>query len=183
MSDINLVAQRPDAKPFRLPRWSKNTWMVSIALLIYVALSAYILKANGTVPRFDFDPSRLMASSMAIKVHAGSAILTLIIGIVLMFAPKGFKLHRTLGWTWVATMALTAGSSFLISSFTQTYFSPIHALSAWTLIGLPMGIAAVRRRKLADHRKKMPEMFVGGMVIAGMFSFLPGRLMWDTFFS
>ena len=80
-------------------------------------------------------------------------------------------------------MALTAGSSFLISSFTQTYFSPIHALSAWTLIGLPMGIAAVRRKKIADHRKKMTEMFVGGMVIAGMFSFLPGRLMWDTFFS
>jgi len=29
----------------------------------------------------------------------------------------------------------------------------------------------------------MTGMFTGGMLIAGLFTFLPGRLMWDLFFA
>jgi uncharacterized membrane protein len=29
----------------------------------------------------------------------------------------------------------------------------------------------------------MTGMFMGGLVIAGLFSFLPGRLMWHLFFA
>ena len=60
---------------------------------------------------------------------------------------------------------------------------PIHALSAWTMIGLPFGVAAIRRRDVKKHRHTMTGMFVGAIVIAGLFSFLPGRLMWEIFFT
>jgi hypothetical protein len=37
--------------------------------------------------------------------------------------------------------------------------------------------------QIAAHRKQMTDMFVGGMLIAGLFTFLPGRLMWSLFFA
>ena len=167
----------------RLGRISKNTWMVSAALVVYAVLSTSILMHAGAVPRFRIDLTPLLDAGTAIIVHVGAAFTTLAIGTVLMFAPKGFRLHRTLGWTWVVSMAVTAGSSFFITAIFQTHYSPIHALSAWTLLGLPMGIAAVRRKDVARHRKEMTGMFAGAMLIAGLFSFLPGRLMWHVFFA
>jgi len=80
-------------------------------------------------------------------------------------------------------MSVTAISSFFITGLMGSSYSPIHALSAWTMIGLPFGIAAIRRRDVQQHRRSMTGMFVGGMVVAGLFSFLPGRLMWHIFFA
>ncbi|MEQ8557971.1 MAG: DUF2306 domain-containing protein [Henriciella sp.] len=176
------VSSRPTLKS-RLGRISKNTWVISIALIVYAALSTAILVHFQAVPRFRIDLSPLLNAGTAILVHVSAAVVTLLVGTVLMFAPKGFRLHRTLGWTWVIAMALTAGSSFFITMIFETHFSPIHALSAWTMIGLPMGIAAIRRKDVARHRKEMTGMFVGAMLVAGLFSLLPGRLMWDVFFA
>ena len=176
------VSSQPTLKS-RLGRISKNTWMISIALVVYAVLSIAILMHFQAVPRFRIDLSPLLRSETAVQIHVAAAVTTLLVGTVLMFAPKGFRLHRTLGWTWVVAMAVTAGSSFFITMIFETHFSPIHALSAWTMIGLPMGIAAIRRRDVAKHRKEMTGMFVGAMIVAGLFSMLPGRLMWEVFFT
>ena len=61
-------------------------------------------------------------------------------------------------------------------------FSLIHLLSGWTIISLPMAIYAVRRGKVQAHRRAMTGMFVGGLLVAGALTFLPGRLMWAIFF-
>lgn len=182
MSITEIAPQKQRQALPRLPRFNRYTWTVLIALVIYTVLSVVILKEFGAVPRFRIDFTPFLTTSFAVQVHIITAIMTFAIGLVLLFAPKGFRLHKTLGWTWVVTMALTAGSSFFISSFSQTYFSPIHAISAWTMLGLPFGIAAIKRKDVAKHRKNMTGMFVGGMLIAGLFSFLPGRLMWHMFF-
>lgn len=171
------------ARKTALPRLSRNGWVLAVSLTIYTAISATILTGAGVLPRPRIDLSPLLEAGPAIQVHVIAALMTLGVGTVLMFAPKGFRLHRTLGWTWVVAMAVTAASSFFITAIFQTHYSPIHALSAWTLIGLPMGIAAVRRRDVAKHRKEMTNMFVGAMLVAGLFSLLPGRLMWHVFFA
>ncbi|WP_084399496.1 DUF2306 domain-containing protein [Henriciella aquimarina] len=167
----------------RRPKLSRTAWTLLIALPIYAGISALSLIEIGRLPRFRFDPTPLIESGIAIQIHVAAALTTLAIGIYLMVAPKGFRLHRTFGWAWVVSMAVTAGSSFFISTLFQTSLGPIHALSAWTMLGLPMGIAAIKRRDVARHRKDMTNMFVGGMVIAGLFSLLPGRLMWHVFFA
>jgi uncharacterized membrane protein len=33
------------------------------------------------------------------------------------------------------------------------------------------------------HRRAMTSMFVGGLIVAGLLTFLHGRLMWAVFFS
>ena len=110
------------------------------------------------------------------------ATLSFAIGCVLLAGVKGRAMHRTLGYVWVAAMAVTAISSFFLQSINPGSFSFIHALSAWTMIVLPMGLAAARRKNIAKHRKEMTGLFMGGLLVAGLFSFLPGRLMWHLFF-
>lgn len=180
---IATQSSAPSRRSLRRPKLSRTGWTFAIALPVYGAISALTLIDAGRLPRFHFDPQPLIESGIAIQVHAGAALLTLAIGIYLMMAPKGFRLHRTFGWAWVASMALTAGSSFFIMGLFQTFWSPIHALSAWTLIGLPVGIAAIRRRNVKKHREEMTNMFVGGMLVAGLFTLLPGRMMWHIFFT
>ncbi len=183
MSDTLVSKPSPRLPTINIPGLTRYRIAVGFALAAYSFLAYYIIKGASVVPQFRVDLTPLLTAPIEIQIHAYGAIATFTIGLVLLFAPKGFRLHRTLGWTWVVTMAITAISSFFITSFSPVHFSPIHALSAWTLIGLPMGIAAIRRRKVQDHRKKMTGMFVGGMMIAGLFSFLPGRLMFSLFFS
>lgn len=179
-----LVPTTHQAKTLKigLPKWSRTTWTLLISVLAYAGLASAILIGNNHVPTLRLNPHPILESSVFVQIHIAGAVSTMLIGIVLMSARKGFKLHKTLGWTWVATMSVTAISSFFITSFSPVHFSPIHALSAWTMISLPMGIAAVRRRDIAKHRQNMTNMFVGGMLVAGLFSFLPGRVMWLTFF-
>lgn len=183
MSDT--LVSKPSTRLPRIdvPGLTKNRIAVAIALSVYAYFSYHIIRISDVTPRFEIDLTPLFSAPLQVQIHVLGAVATFTIGLVLLFAPKGFRLHKTLGWSWVATMAITAISSFFISSFSPVHFSPIHALSAWTMIGLPMGIAAIRRRKVSEHRKQMTGMFVGGMLIAGLFSFLPGRLMFDLFFA
>nr|WP_083332787.1 DUF2306 domain-containing protein [Hyphomonas sp. Mor2] len=171
----------PRALVSKVPGW---VWQFAIAFLIYLIVSHLILQAHPDAdPRFRLDLEPLISASFAVQVHVVGALASFGIGLVLLSAPKGFRLHKTLGWTWVFSMAVTAVSSFFITGLMGNNYSPIHALSAWTMIGLPFGIAAIRRRDVKKHRHTMTGMFVGGMLIAGLFSFLPGRLMWEIFFS
>jgi len=127
------------------------------------------------------DLSLVAAAAPVIQVHIAGAVTALLIGSVLLAGVKGSRLHKRLGWIWVAAMALTAASSLFIKVLHPGHFSLIHLLSGWTLIALPMGVFAIRRGNIAGHRRTMTAMFVGGLLIAGLFTFLPGRLMWRVF--
>ncbi|MCA8900785.1 MAG: DUF2306 domain-containing protein [Hyphomonas sp.] len=118
-----------------------------------------------------------------VKLHVAGAIMAFGIGAALLRGVKGGRLHRILGYTWVAAMAVTAISSFFVVGLNGNSYSFIHGLSAWTVIALPMAVAAARRRDFKTHRREMTGMFTGGLLVAGLFSFLPGRMMWSIFFA
>ncbi|MEO0608632.1 MAG: DUF2306 domain-containing protein [Pseudomonadota bacterium] len=165
----------------RVPGWA---WQFLIALAIYAIVSRFIIAAHDNPDiRFRIDLAPYLAASAAVQIHVIAALTAFFVGLTLLLAPKGFRLHKTLGWTWVIAMAVTALSSFFITGLMGSVYSPIHALSAWTMIGLPFGVAAARRKQIKKHRQQMTGMFVGAMVIAGLFTFLPGRLMWQIFFT
>ena len=42
-----------------------------------------------------------------------------------------------------------------------------------------MAIYAIRNRKVETHKRAMTGMFVGGLLIAGALTFLPGRFMFE----
>src|SRR4029077_19777951 len=99
------------------------------------------------------------------------------LGAVQLSAPKGTLPHRTAGWIWVALMVVVAVSSFFIHDLRiWDAWSPIHLLSVFTLAMLPLAFIHARRRGLDRHSLSMTAIFVGALVIAGLFTLAPGRI-------
>ena len=120
----------------------------------------------------------LLEASGTIPLHAFAAVAAFALGIVQFAAPKGTLPHRTVGWIWVGLMAVVAASSFWIHEIRLLGpWSPIHLLSIFTLIVLPIAVWRARRHRVADHRRIMTMTFVGALVIAGLFTLVPGRIM------
>ncbi len=153
--------------------------LIGLAAVGVVGAGALIARAPVRLhpPRWEL----LAAQPRVLQLHIGAALAALLIGTVILAGPKGRALHRTLGWAWVAAMATVAVSSFFIRAINPGGFSYIHLLSGWTVISLPMAVAAARRRKLAWHRRAVTQLFLGALIVAGAFTFLPGRLMWRVF--
>lgn len=120
----------------------------------------------------------LLNAEPVIQIHAFAAIAAFGLGIVQLTAPKGTLRHRAIGWIWVVLLAMVALSSFFIHEIKLIGpFSPIHLLSIFTLVMIPLALAHARRHEVQRHRKAMTSIFIGALVIAGAFTFLPGRIM------
>ena len=120
----------------------------------------------------------LLDASLAIQAHAFAAMSAFALGIVQLSAPKGTLPHRTIGWIWVALMVVVGVSSFFIHGMRLFgLWSPIHLLSIFTLVALPLAVLAAHRHAVDRHRRAMISIFVGGLVVAGLLTFLPGRIM------
>jgi uncharacterized membrane protein len=165
-------------------RPGRNTIVLIIAPIAYGIISWLILKSAGNPPvRFRIDVTPFLEAGVVIQLHVLGAVTAFVVGIVLLRGVKGSGLHRKLGYTWVAAMGLTAISSFFITGLNGHNYSFIHGISAWTVIALPMAVAAARRRDIRKHARGMTNAFVGGLLIAGLFTFLPGRMLWSIFFA
>jgi uncharacterized membrane protein len=120
--------------------------------------------------------------STVVKVHLLAALAALALGAVLMTRRKGRLFHRLAGWSWVALVSVTAGSSLFITSLNHGKWSLLHLFSGWTLIVLPLAVIAARRHDVARHRRSMMGLFYGGFAINLIFAMLPGRTLWAMFF-
>ncbi|MBR0721043.1 DUF2306 domain-containing protein [Bradyrhizobium manausense] len=125
----------------------------------------------------------LLDAAPAIPLHAFAAMAAFVLGIVQFAAPKGTLPHRTLGWIWVALMAVVALSSFWIHQIRLVGpFSPIHLLSIFTLVMLPLAVWRARTHRVVAHRWTMIFLFTGALVVAGLFTLVPGRIMYRVIF-
>ena len=128
-------------------------------------------------PRWDL----LAAAPAIIRLHILAAVLAFLVGAALLIGVKGTALHKALGWTWVIAMGTTAVSSLFIKVINPGHWSFIHFLSGWVIIALPMAVVAIKRKNVRLRRRLMTGLFVGGLLIAGAFTFVPGRLMFQVF--
>lgn len=128
------------------------------------------------------DLALFVAQSPVLKVHVLAAIAGVGVGAIILSARKGRTFHRTMGWIWVMLMGLTAGASLFIVGLNGNHWSLIHLLSGWTLVTLPLAVRAARKHNVKVHGPAMTSLFWGASIVAGAFTFLPGRLMWNLFF-
>jgi uncharacterized membrane protein len=120
----------------------------------------------------------LLEATPAIQVHAFAAMTAFALGIIQLAAPKGTVPHRTLGWIWVTLMLIVSITAFFIHQIRLWGpWSPIHLLAIFVLIMLPVAVFAARRHAVERHRRTMIGLFVGALVIAGLFTLAPGRIM------
>jgi len=125
----------------------------------------------------------LLQASAAIQIHALAAVLAFVLGGMILFRRKGDRLHRLGGRIWVGLMVVVCLSSFFIHTIRMLGpWSPIHLLSIGTLGALVWGVGLARARRIAEHRRTMQATYLGALVLAGFFTFMPGRIMFAVFF-
>src|ERR1700720_3426009 len=110
----------------------------------------------------------LLDAAPAIPLHAFAAMGAFVLGLVQFAAPKGTLPHRTIGWIWVGLMAAVAISSFWIHQIRLVGpWSPIHLLSIFVLVMLPLAVWKAHSHRVSAHRLAMIMLFSGALVIAG----------------
>lgn len=126
----------------------------------------------------------LISASPAIQIHTAAAVAAFVIGAVVLFRRKGGRVHMALGRAWVLLMLTVVFSSFFIHTINLWgIWSPIHLLSVGTFFSLVYGFVAIRRRNVMLHKRVMQSTYLGALVIAGFFTFLPGRIMHEVLFA
>lgn len=133
------------------------------------------------------DTQPFLEASWLVQAHLVAASLALVLGVAQFALPKGVTLHRISGWIWVGLVSFVVLSSLFIRSDDDTLpsigaFSPVHLLTLAAATGLPVGVYAAKRKKVLLHRASMIAVFAGALVVAGLFSITPGRLIYDSFF-
>ncbi|HTS39894.1 MAG TPA: DUF2306 domain-containing protein [Xanthobacteraceae bacterium] len=125
----------------------------------------------------------LLNASSAIQLHAFAAMTAFVLGLVQLAAPKGTLPHRTVGWIWVTLMIVVCVTAFFIHQLRiWGQWSPIHLLAIFTLVMLPLGVWHAHRHAVQRHRWTMIGIFTGALLIAGLFTFYPGRIMHAVLF-
>jgi len=128
--------------------------------------------------------SPLLDAPLAIQIHVAAVVPAAVLGAYMLWARKGTPAHRLLGKVWLGLMVVAALSSFFIHTINLFLgFSPIHLLSVYVLYGSWRAIRAARLRRIREHRLNVIGMYVGGILVAGGFTLLPGRLMHEIMFT
>jgi uncharacterized membrane protein len=131
----------------------------------------------------DFTPGALTGAMPPIPSHAYTALAAMAVGAAQFAGSKGTMRHRVMGWAFVLLLGYSAVSAVFISTIgTWGYFSPIHVLIPVTVFGLVQGVRNARRGNIASHRRVMIQLFVLALLVTGLFTFWPGRIMHAVLF-
>jgi uncharacterized membrane protein len=113
-----------------------------------------------------------------VAIHLAAAILSLIVGALVLARTKGTRSHKMFGRLWVGLMLAVALSSFWILEIRDDAgFSVIHLLSAWTLVSLALAVYFIRRGNVRAHKGFMIGTFLG-LAGAGLGALAPGRALY-----
>jgi len=124
-----------------------------------------------------FEP--LLEASPLVLSHVATAFGALFLGTYQLAAPKGTFNHKVAGYIWAALMMWTAGVSLFIHGIQIIGpFSPIHLLSILTLVSVPLAVWAARKKRINSHRSGMRGLYFYALIVAGLLTFLPGRMMY-----
>lgn len=133
----------------------------------------------------NMDWTPLFEAPWFLQVHAIAAMAGFVLGAIQLIAPKGTLPHKVIGVIWLVLLALVAGTSWMtIWMFEIIRFSPIHILSAITTWGLIGGIRHLFQtgENFKKHAGPFRAIFIFGLLIAGVFTFMPGRIMHEVVF-
>jgi len=119
----------------------------------------------------------------AVTLHVAAAVVALGVGAFVFLRRKGTPAHRWTGRAWAVLMLVVSISSFWITGADGRY-SWIHGLSVFVTAGVPFAAFLAARGKVSAHRRFMTGLYAGGLVIAGLFTLLPnrllGRMLWEA---
>jgi len=120
------------------------------------------------------------------QLHLATVIHSFLIGTLLLVIKKGTGIHKIFGRVYMILMMVTAlitlfmparvGATFL------NHFGWIHSFSFLTIYTVPTAYWAIKKGNVRAHKRKMILLYFGAIVIAGGFTFYPGRYLHHLFF-
>lgn len=123
---------------------------------------------------------------LLVYLHLATVVPAFFIGTYLLLYRKGTRAHKLLGKVYMLIMLLTASITLLMSSALGSvllnHFGFIHLFSLLVLYSVPAAYIAARKNDIKAHRNNMIGVYVGGILIAGAFAFMPGRLLHSWLF-
>lgn len=129
----------------------------------------------------------LLSAPPAVQLHVATVVPAVVIGTWLIaVSRKGAALHRAFGYLYLVLMAVTSVKALFITELMPGSpvfgLSPVHLLVPLTLFGIVGALRGAWTGNIAMHRRAMLLVYTGGILIAGAFTFLPGRLMHEVVF-
>src|SRR5258708_900074 len=138
----------------------------------------------------------LIEGPVLVQIHGATAMAAVGLGAMKFAAPKGILPHRTIGWTWVGLMVAMIVTALLNQDFLQFGpFSPklccgpdgpclrgyvcagTHIWAISCLLSLPYAVQHARLHHVQHHRNAMLLLFFGMLILTGILTFVPKRIM------
>ena len=125
----------------------------------------------------------LLAKPAPIPLHAITALSAIVLAGAQFTLPKGGMRHKVMGRLWVLLMVVICLTSFFIHELRLIgLFSPIHLLSIFTLFTLVRAMQYARKGDIKRHKRIMQNITIFALIITGLFTLLPGRVMHTVLF-
>lgn len=156
-----------------LPRIAKAALLVGATMLAAATTIAVARVLTGMTP------STYEAKQVAILIHLSTVLPAIPLGLWVLLARKGDARHRMLGRIWAVLMLTAATSAIFIRTINHGQFSLIHLFVPVVFLALFRAIRAARMGRIALHKRLMWTLYSAGLLLPGMFAFLPGRLLWN----
>jgi len=127
-----------------------------------------------------------MTYETLVYVHLATVLPAFLIGTYLLLNRKGTPRHKALGRIYLPLMIATGIATLLMPAEVGPrflgHFGFIHLFSLLTLYSAPAAFIYARRGNITAHRGNMIGLYIGGLLIAGSFALMPGRMLNDLLF-
>lgn len=127
-----------------------------------------------------------MSYETLMYIHLLTVLPCVVIGGVLLIIKKGTKIHITFGRIYMVLMLFTAIITLFMPAKVGivifNHFGWIHLFSILTILTVPTAYIAIKKGNVKAHKRKMILLYFGAIIIAGAFTFSPGRYLHQVFF-
>jgi len=116
-----------------------------------------------------------------VYLHLATVVPAFALGTLMLLTPKGTARHKLLGRVYLLLMFATAVIALTLPARLGPtllgHFGFIHLLCVLVGFAVPWGWLAARRGDIDAHRRTMTRLYFLGLVLAGLFTLAPGRLL------
>ena len=120
-------------------------------------------------------------------IHLATVLPCFLIGAWLLLRRKGTTMHKRLGRVYVVLILFTALVTLpmpaIVGPRFLNHFGFIHLFSVLVLVCVPAALYSIRHGNVTAHLGHMVGVYVGGILIAGTFALMPGRLLHTWLFA
>ena len=114
-------------------------------------------------------------------LHLATIAPAFLLGTYLLINQKGTNKHRQHGKIYMGLMLITAFITLFMSAKVGptlfNHFGAIHLLSVLVFYTVPAAYLAAKNGEVVKHKSNMLGLYIGGLLIAGTFTLMPGRLL------